>query len=172
MRNHLKTPKEFDSSKFQLNPMVKLYERHIQVTVRQICHFFQNFELAARWPRITLRAYRKYALRVIWVVREPQECTRMIPNSFSEHFRKTLKISLLSQSCDINAPRFAHAKIHNMKQSGCETKAKTHNLERKTYPGPSWRWDFAHWALRDAKLTKMSVLRDFKTSCPVTPYYS
>ena len=152
--------------------MVKLWDWHIQVTVRQICHFFQNFELAARWPRITLRAYRKYALRVIGVVREPQECTRMIPNSFSELFRKTSKISLLSHSCDINGLRFTQAIIHNLKQSRCETKSKTHNLERKTYPRPSWRWDFAHWALRDAKLTKMSVSRDFKTSCPVTPYYS
>ena len=133
---------------------------------------FPNLRLAARWPRITLRAYRKYALRVIGVVREPQECTRMIPNSFSELFLKTSKISLLSQSCEINDLRFAHAKIHNPKQSGHETKSKTHNLERKTYPGPSWRWDFAHWALRDAKLFEMSLFRDFKTSCPVTPYYS
>ena len=135
------------------------------------CQFYEILRLAARWPRITLRAYRKYALRVIGVVREPQECTKMIPKSFSEHFRKTLKISLLSQSCDINGPRFTQAIIQNLKQSKCETKSKTHNLERKTYPRPSWRWDFAHWALRDAKLTKMLLFGNFKTSCPMTPYY-
>ena len=101
------------------------------------CRFYWILRLAARWPRITLRAYRKYALRVIGVVREPQECTSMIPNSFSKLFLKTSKISLFSQSCEINAPRFAHAKIHNPKQSGHETKSKTHNLERKTYPGLS-----------------------------------
>ena len=87
-------------------------------------------------------------------------------------FIKTSKILLLTQSCDNNGLPFAQAKIHNLKQSRRETKSKTHNLKRKTYPGPSIRLKFAHWALRDAKLTKMSIFGNFKTSCPVTPYYS
>ena len=83
------------------------------------CRFSRNLRLAPRWPRITLRAYRKYALRVIGVVREPQECTKMIPNAFSELFLKTSKISLLTLSFDIIVLRFAHPKIHNLEQCRC-----------------------------------------------------